>query len=148
MNFAQSDIHYSGSWGEIFGSSGTEIATDLPLWIVQDGGDPDLSKHYPLIGGWPYATGKQWNLQTDAYPCGGTVDLDSFALSDEPKVLSTGSGLGQLSSCKTTSDGLKYRSCPKISTDCVAMGQYPIGTSVDFICKTPGDQVFGDWSTK
>ncbi|PPR02240.1 hypothetical protein CVT24_011468 [Panaeolus cyanescens] len=31
-------------------------------------------------------------------------------------------------------DGLRYRRCPRTSSDCPAIGQYAIGTPVDVIC--------------
>jgi hypothetical protein len=139
----------------MFGSHDKDIASDLPLWVVEDDSDPDLLQiTQPLIGGWKSAVGKQWKTQTDkdplihADPCSGSVDLDSFALSELPIASSPTGGLGQLSSCITTADGVRYRLCPNTGASCVAVGQYPIGTSVDFVCQTPGEQINGGWSTR
>jgi hypothetical protein len=51
-------------------------------------------------------------------------------------------------SCKTTGDGVRYRTCPNTTQSCPAMGQYPIGTLVDFTCQTTGEQINGNWNTK
>jgi hypothetical protein len=75
-------------WVAMFGSHDVDIASDLPRWVAQDDWDPNLSDVAPLIGGWTFATGKQYNISvagsTDAAdPCMGVVDLDSFAASVE-----------------------------------------------------------------
>jgi hypothetical protein len=45
--------------------------------------------------------------------------------------------------CKTTADGVRYRTCA--STSCTAVGQYPIGKSVTFTCWKYGECINGDW---
>jgi hypothetical protein len=96
--------------------------------------------------------GKQWMKNTRAAPCNGNVDLDSFSFSSVKEVASGPPNPPvQGYSCKTTGDGLRYRLCPSTDASCTPMGQYPIGTMVEFKCSVPSDDgkiINGDWNTK
>ncbi|MCJ1360024.1 MAG: hypothetical protein MMC33_010027 [Icmadophila ericetorum] len=63
-------------WSGIFPSRSTNIASSLPLWAVQDDGEPGVSTVDTFMGGWTTAFAKQYDLDTTL--CGGSVDLDSF----------------------------------------------------------------------
>lgn len=56
-------------------------------------------------------------------------------------------GLGP-ATCVTTSDGVRYRTCPNTSANCPAMGQYPVSSHVSFECYTQGEQENGNWDTR
>ena len=148
-------IPHRDIWKQIFGSNDVEIASNLPLWISEDDyNDDPLAYQKPLIGNWKSVVGKQWRLQTQndpnvsPDPCKGSVDLDSFALTEVPIDPSALTPPSHMFSCKTTVDGLRYRLCPNTTLSCTAVGQYPIGTMVDFTCQTMGEPINGDWDTK
>ncbi len=156
---SQSNTGHRGTWGRIFGNNDRKLATDLPLWISWNDHNPALPNTNPpkpdrLIGGWPTAVAKQYRAETSAEPtihagpCGGSVDLDSFALTEVPLDPSAYTPPAHHFSCKTTADGLRYRLCANTGPSCPAMGQYPLGTMVDFTCQTTGQLIGGDWSTK
>jgi hypothetical protein len=133
-----------------------DIASTLPLWVAQDfpEADPSPIQYAPLIGGWKYATGRQWKTETKdtcvihAPPCNGSVDLDSFLPSS---VNSVDIGLPdppiQGYSCQTTADGLRYRTCANTTSSCPVVGRYPVGTLVEFKCQALGESITGDWIT-
>jgi hypothetical protein len=142
------------SWNTIFGDPNVIVAPDLPLWVSQVNKplDPHLETYKPF-GGWEFATIRQWNISTDsnrpnpARPCGGDVDQDTFKFQLEIPSHKQGP-----QTCKTTADGLRYRTCqttkPSTGPNCVAMGQFPLGKMVSFTCKTEGQPINGDWNTK
>lgn len=41
-------------------------------------------------------------------------------------------------------DGLRYRKCPRTTSDCPAIGQYPIGTHINLVCYTRTDTTVVD----
>jgi hypothetical protein len=65
-------------WEGMFGSLGADIASDLPLWAVQDDKVPGVSTVTKFFGGWKSAHAKQYWLDTRTPECDGSVDLDSF----------------------------------------------------------------------
>jgi hypothetical protein len=65
-------------WEGIFGSLGADVASDLPLWAVQDDKVPGVSTVTKFFGGWKSAHAKQYWLDTRTPECDGSVDLDSF----------------------------------------------------------------------
>jgi hypothetical protein len=139
------------SWGQIFGNPNEAVAADMPLWVTQNDYDPHLGKFTPF-GGWRFATGKQWNISTNYMlpnptgPCGGDVDQDTFAFQQDDIQIPS-QKLGP-KSCKTTIDGLRYRTCPYTTSNCVAMGQIPLGMVVSFTCQTHGQLISGNWNTE
>lgn len=153
--FAQANASSRQKWASLFGSGNVPIAPDLPFWAVDNGNGPDPSRISPLVGGWTHVAAVQWDTEIPggpaipAAPCyGSSVDLDSFDPASQPIVSSPTSTLGHFPSCKTTADGLRYRLCAYATESCPAMGQYAIGTLVDFTCKVTGEQIYGDWNTK
>ena len=135
----------------MFGSQAKNIASQLPLWVAQatPTQEPDPSLYNPHIGGWnKNVTGKQWAFNTSAGSCGGYVDLDSF-IPTSIKTVANGppDPLVQGYSCQTTVDGLRYRLCASTDPSCTAIGQYPIGTMVEFKCQVTGQNIVGDWTT-
>lgn len=159
MRYKTSNNPCSSKWKDLFGDSSHPIATHLPFWAADNtGNDPSMLTYMrPLVGGWQNIVAKQYFTQDptlgdkgkiQAAGCGTSVDLDSFDPAYQQLISSGGSGLGQPQPCKTTGDGLRYRTCPHVTANCVAMGQYSLGTLVDFICQTPGDPVTGNWNTK
>jgi hypothetical protein len=137
-------------WANIFGSNDVHIAPDLPLWVRQSDLDPRLEIYSPQIGGWDFATAKQWNTSGPDAPiavegCGGSVDFDTFAYQMDFQI--PAHHLGP-QSCKTTVDGLRYRTCANTSASCVVIGEYPIGTMVGLSCQVVGERIVGDWTTR
>ncbi|MCJ1311667.1 hypothetical protein MMC25_005340 [Agyrium rufum] len=73
-------IYANGNqWSGIFPSRSTNIASDLPLWAVQEDYKAGVSTVTTFMGGWTKAFAKQYYLDTSTPSCGGSVDLDSFA---------------------------------------------------------------------
>lgn len=142
---------YRNRWSLLFGSQDKNITSKLPLWVVQDtpAKEPDPSSYMPQIGGWQSVTGKQWKINTTADPCGGNVDLDSF-IPSSIKIVANGPPDPPVQgySCQTTADGLRYRLCNSTDPSCTVIGQYPIGTMVEFKCQVTSQQsIVGDWTT-
>ncbi|KAI9767112.1 MAG: hypothetical protein M1840_005901 [Geoglossum simile] len=77
-------IYANGNeWSSLFPSRDSDIGSDLPLWAVQDDGNPGVATVTTFMGGWKTALAKQYLLPGNgppvpAAPCGGSVDLDSF----------------------------------------------------------------------
>jgi hypothetical protein len=118
--------------------------------VVQSDLDPRLDIYSPHIGGWDFATAKQWNTSSPDAPisvegCGGSVDFDTFAYQMDFQI--PAHHLGP-QTCKTTVDGLRYRTCANTSASCVVMGEYPIGTMVGLSCQVVGEKIVGDWTTR
>ena len=55
-------ILHSNQWAQMFGGKDVDIASDLPLWAVQDDGVPGVNTVTALMGGWKEAYAKQYNL--------------------------------------------------------------------------------------
>lgn len=62
INDAADTILYSNQWAQMFGSKNVDIASDLPLWAVQDDDVPGVNTVTALMGGWQKAYAKQYNL--------------------------------------------------------------------------------------
>ena len=52
----------SNQWEDIFPSRSSDIASDLPLWAVQEDFAPGTSSVTTFMGGWTKAYAKQYNL--------------------------------------------------------------------------------------
>jgi hypothetical protein len=73
-------IYANGNqWTAMFASRDTDVASDLPLWAVQDDQTPGVSTVDTFMGGWTSAIAKQYNLDVETPECGGSLDLDSFS---------------------------------------------------------------------
>lgn len=51
----------SNQWSQMFGSQSTDIGSQLPLWAVQDDGEPGANTVTTFMGGWTSAVGKQYS---------------------------------------------------------------------------------------
>ena len=66
-------------WSGIFASKSTDVASDLPWWVVDFDNTPGVNTVTNLCGGWTKAYAKQYSLSVTE--CGSNLqglDLDSF----------------------------------------------------------------------